>query len=117
MTSQGYNLIQDRSGAIITGDETGNIYGQDPLLGPLQDNGGPTPTHALLDGSPAIGAGDPALAGTPDQRGVIRGPAVDIGAYQTDAGGSARAAFDSIDSLFANLGEFFNHRREFDGLC
>jgi hypothetical protein len=60
MTSRGYNLIQDPRGAVITGDETGNIYGQDPLLGPLQDNGGPTPTHALGDGSPAIGAGDPA---------------------------------------------------------
>ena len=31
---------------------------RDPLLGPVQDNGGPTFTHALLPGSPAIDAGD-----------------------------------------------------------
>jgi CSLREA domain-containing protein len=36
----------------------------DPMVGPLQDNGGQTPTHALLEGSPAIGAGAPA---GPDQ--------------------------------------------------
>ncbi len=36
----------------------------DPMLGPLRDNGGQTPTHALLAGSPAIGAGAP---GGPDQ--------------------------------------------------
>jgi adhesin HecA-like repeat protein len=119
MTSQGYNLIEDPRGAVITGDETGNIYGQDPLLGPLQDNGGPTPTRALLDGSPAKGAGDPALAGTPDQRGVIRGPSVDIGAYQTDPGGSAQTrsvpvAFDHVASLVADLGEFFKQHPRFD---
>jgi len=55
----------------------------DPKLGPLQDNGGPTPTEALLPGSPAIGAGDPALLNTLDQRGYNRGTPVDIGAFQT----------------------------------
>jgi hypothetical protein len=58
----------------------------DPLLGPLQDNGGPTFTHALLPGSPAIDAvplADCAGVAT-DQRGVERpqGPACDIGAYE-----------------------------------
>jgi hypothetical protein len=53
----------------------------DPLLGPLQDNGGTTKTMALMAGSPAIGAG----AGCPatDQRGQPRTGACDIGAYQT----------------------------------
>jgi hypothetical protein len=52
----------------------------DPLLGPLQDNGGPTKTMALMPGSPAIGAG----SGCPktDQRGTPRTGSCDIGAYQ-----------------------------------
>jgi len=70
LTSQGYNLIQDIAGGSITGDETGNIYGQDPLLGPLQDNGGPTLTRELLTSSPAIDAGGASVRY--DQRGYIR---------------------------------------------
>ena len=60
---------------------------EDPLLGPLQDNGGPTRTHALLPGSPAIdnGKGSPGVSF--DQRGrgfprVIIKP--DIGAFEFD---------------------------------
>ena len=71
-----------------------------PLLGPLADNGGPTETHALLAGSPAIDAGlevctDPEglAALTTDQRGVARPmdgdgegtAACDIGAYEVEA--------------------------------
>jgi hypothetical protein len=41
-------------------------------IGPLQDNGGPTETHALLAGSPAIDAGTSALSPNVDQRGVLR---------------------------------------------
>jgi hypothetical protein len=57
----------------------------DPLLGPLQDNGGTTMTMALMPGSPAIGAG----AGCPatDQRGQPRTGACDIGAYQHGSSG------------------------------
>ena len=64
----------------------------DPLLGPLADNGGPTFTHALLPGSPAIDAGDPlAVAGSDgvpqfDQRGVpysrVVGGRIDMGAFE-----------------------------------
>ena len=55
-----------------------------PLLGPLQDNGGFTKTMALLPGSPAINAGDDAKCPTTDQRGVARpqGAHCDIGAYE-----------------------------------
>ncbi|MGO8925802.1 MAG: choice-of-anchor Q domain-containing protein [Limisphaerales bacterium] len=82
LTSDGYNLIQNTNGCTITNSETGDIYGVDPLLGPLQDNGGPTWTHALLPGSPAIGKGT--CAGLPtDQRGVPRPcPVADIGAFE-----------------------------------
>jgi hypothetical protein len=54
----------------------------DPRLGPLANNGGPTLTRALLLGSPAIGTGDPALAGQLDQRGVTRHITPSIGAYE-----------------------------------
>ncbi len=62
----------------------GDIGNASPLLGPLQNNGGPTQTQAPLAGSPAIDAGD--IAGCPatDQRGIARpqGSACDIGAYE-----------------------------------
>jgi hypothetical protein len=62
-----------------------NLIGGNPLLGPLQDNGGPTPTMALLAGSPALNTGDPAQLGVADQRGVVRSGGVNIGAYQASA--------------------------------
>jgi hypothetical protein len=52
------------------------------LLGPLADNGGPTWTHALLGGSPAIDMGDNAYCPVVDQRGVPRDAACDVGAYE-----------------------------------
>ncbi|MFM8273119.1 MAG: choice-of-anchor Q domain-containing protein [Gemmata sp.] len=89
-TSVGYSLIQDPAGSFVYGTQTmtdpTNISGLDPLLGPLRDNGGPTPTMALLPGSPAINAGNPAFSGDPatDQRGFFRvaGGALDIGAFE-----------------------------------
>lgn len=58
----------------------------DALLGPLADNGGPTRTQALLAGSPAIDAGSATGAPATDQRGLPRVGAVDIGAYELQAG-------------------------------
>jgi hypothetical protein len=62
-----------------------NFTESDPLLGPLADNGGPTETHALLPGSPAV---DAALTNClpEDQRGVERplGASCDVGAYELD---------------------------------
>ena len=56
----------------------------DPKLGPLANNGGPTPTMALLAGSPAIDAGNTSVATATDQRGFPRpaGLAADIGAFE-----------------------------------
>lgn len=77
--SQGQFLLGNAAGcAYVAG--TGDIVGQDAKLGPLADNGGPTQTHALLSGSPAIDAGGADCVAT-DQRGLPR-KACDIGAYE-----------------------------------
>jgi hypothetical protein len=72
VTSQGYNLVGDDEEEIFT--ETGDMVGQDPSAGGLLDNGGPTFTHALLEGSPAIDAGTDQGAPVVDQRGEARAP-------------------------------------------
>ena len=71
LTSQGYNLIGNTSGTTITGSTTGNQLNVNPGLGPLQNNGGPTFTHALLSGSTAIEGGNSSGSNT-DQRGLAR---------------------------------------------
>ena len=77
----GYNLSTDGSIALTNATSLKNT---DPMLGPLENNGGPTLTLALYIGSPAINAGN--LSGAPptDQRGVLRpfGAASDIGAFE-----------------------------------
>jgi predicted outer membrane repeat protein len=69
VTSHGYNFSSDNGSGYLNGP--GDQINTDPLLGPLQDNGGPTLTHMLLPGSPAIDAGDPNFTPPPfhDQRG------------------------------------------------
>lgn len=91
ITSRGYNLLQS-SGGVIT--STTDLIGNDPLLEPLQDNGGPTPTHALRSNplSPAInrvpsGEGGCGVAVTVDQRGFVsrpQGSGCDIGAFELE---------------------------------
>ncbi|MEE9597348.1 MAG: choice-of-anchor Q domain-containing protein, partial [Acidiferrobacterales bacterium] len=68
----------------------GDLPGTIPLLGPLQDNGGPTFTHELLVGSPAIDAGTNVGCPAADQRGFARpvNATCDIGAYEFGAGAS-----------------------------
>ena len=91
-TSLGYNLSSDDGAGILIG--TGDQINTDPMLGPLQDNGGPTFTHALLPGSPAIDAGDPSFAPPPffDQRGPgfdrVSGSRIDIGSFEVQVGGT-----------------------------
>ena len=86
VTSLGYNLSSDNGGGVLTGP--GDQINTEPLLGPLANNGGPTFTHALLSGSPAIDTGDPNFAPPPffDQRGpgfdrVVNGR-IDIGSFE-----------------------------------
>jgi hypothetical protein len=65
-----------------------NIIGEDPQLGPLADNGGPTLTHHPLPGSPVIDAGDPEFEPPPatDQRGLFREVnIIDIGSVEVQA--------------------------------
>ena len=70
VTTGDYNLIKNISGISGSLPGTHNLTGVDPRLGPLQNNGGPTPTKALLAGSPAIDQGKNFTAATNDQRGV-----------------------------------------------
>ena len=85
LVSLGGNLD---SGTFCGFPASGNLIGVDPRLGPLASNGGPTATHALLPGSPALDAG--ALSGCPatDQRGVARpqNGRCDIGAVEAQPG-------------------------------
>lgn len=80
--SNDYNLDSDGSCSLAQPNDLPNT---DPMLAPINDNGGPTLTHALLPLSPAIDAGD-CSAGTitADQRGVTRPQetACDIGAFE-----------------------------------
>jgi len=91
ITSHGYNLSSDDTCKL---NVPGDLNNHDPLLGPLQNNGGPTETMALLPGSPAIDGGNPGgctdgqghLLKT-DQRGMPRPDredivGCDIGAYE-----------------------------------
>ena len=90
LTSQGYNFVQPE-GCVILGDLTGVIVGDDPLLGSLLDNGGPTRTRLPVAVSEAVDNGNPATPGSGgfacepvDQRGVPRflGLGCDIGAVE-----------------------------------
>jgi hypothetical protein len=92
MNSLGYNLSSDGTCSF---NSPGDLNNHDPLLGPLQNNGGPTQTMALLPGSPAIDGGNPAGCtdglGNPlktDQRGMPRPDkedtgGCDMGAYES----------------------------------
>jgi hypothetical protein len=95
IASLGFNLIGSNSGCNYTsaaGDQVGTFASPiNPLHGALAENGGPTRTHALLTGSPAIDAGNPTTPGSggtaceaTDQRGASRpqGSACDTGAYE-----------------------------------
>lgn len=81
VASLGHNVATDASCNLSA---SGDQPSTDPLLAPLADNGGPTPTHALSPGSPAIEAADSAAAPPTDQRGVARpqGEGDDVGAYE-----------------------------------
>jgi hypothetical protein len=86
----GPNLIRSTRGLPSLGPL--DLTGQDPRLGPLASNGGPTPTHALLPDSPALDAGLATAAPGFDQRRIARpaGPGVDLGAFEREPPGTPR---------------------------
>jgi predicted outer membrane repeat protein len=98
-------IVAGNNGGDIQGGYPGtnNVIGGDPLLAPLGDYGGPTPTMALLPGSPAIGGGTATGAPTADQRGQPRSGGVDIGAFQSE--GTTLVVNTASDGDFSILGE------------
>jgi hypothetical protein len=96
------NLIGESMGVDLPDD----TIQSDPLLAPLADNGGPTLTHALLPGSPAIDAGNNLADADWDQRGVgfarVLGAAPDIGAFEAPATNQAPVAEDDGYSTVEN---------------
>jgi CSLREA domain-containing protein len=129
--SQGNNLMRFIDSTHCT--VMGGVTLANPMLGPLQNNGGPTQTHALLSNSPAIDAGSPGgcqdfseTLMTTDQRGATRpidgnndGTArCDIGAVEFGSGVGAPADFDGDDktdiSVYqTNTGNWFYVRSNF----
>ena len=101
----GHNLDSGNSCGLTATTSRSNA---DPLLSPLADNGGPTPTRALPAGSPAINAGSPAAcaeaapsgAAGVDQRGVAHVQTCDIGAYESPLAASATALVSSGAAVF-----------------
>jgi len=119
--SNGHNISDDTSCAalLVDGDDLNNV---DPLLAVLASNGGPTQTHALQAGSPALGAADEIVcAAAPvsgdDQRGEARpqGDGCDIGAFESDlvgVGECTATCYASTTGNDANSGiDFANAKR------
>ncbi|MCY2990553.1 MAG: hypothetical protein NTY19_22150, partial [Planctomycetota bacterium] len=115
-TSLGHNLIGKASGSTFINGVNGDLVGTavsplDPQLGPLQDNGGGTTTHALLTGSPAIDAGNNTGVAATDQRGQPRRLdgngdgiiAADMGAFEAVSRRfDVNSVLDTVDANTAN---------------
>jgi hypothetical protein len=107
LQSIGYNIIGNNADAVISSQPTDQIGTPgapiDPLLEPLANNGGPTLTHALQAGSPAIDHGDPATSGPEDQRGYGRVGVPDVGAFEY--GGVATILANISTRAFVQTGD------------
>ena len=83
LVSVGHNIdSRDQCGFSAATDKKNT----DPLLGPLQDNGGPAKTRAITTDSPAFDAGSGDLCPATDERGAVRpqAAACDIGAFELE---------------------------------
>ena len=134
LVSEGFNLVGDFTGATITPPLFSDQLGVTALqlkLGPLQANGGPTRTHALLTGSFAIDKGSAGVS-VADQRGVPRpidlvsvtnvtgGDGSDIGAFESGAPDTdSDGVPDSLDNctLVANANQLDADRDGYGNLC
>jgi predicted outer membrane repeat protein len=114
ITRTGYELIRDPTGCTLAGAATGYLTGVDPMLGALDSNGGllandgPMQTMALLVGSPAVNAGNPATptgssgtCETIDQRSRPR--TTSSGALPCDLG-AFEAQPATCNSIFETIG-------------
>lgn len=115
VVSRGHNLIGAANGSSGWGatDLTGSILQPlNPLLGPLQNNGGPTATLALLAGSPAINAGDNSGAPAFDQRGPgfprIANGTIDLGAFEVQPTPIAPLRITSVTGSPTGFTALFN---------
>ena len=95
IVSLGYNLTDDTTMQFL--DQPTDWIDTDPLLRPLADNGGPTKTHALKPGSPALDSGNGSGSFT-DQRGFER--PYDQPGVTNISDGSDIGALEQDDSLF-----------------
>ncbi len=102
LTSLGYNVVSDASCADMTAP--GDLTSTPANLGPLQDNGGPTFTHALLIGSPAINHA-PLCGVATDQRGIARPQlgTCDSGAFEL-TGGDVIAQLQALAASLQGVG-------------
>lgn len=102
------SLIEDTTGATITGSN--NVTATDPGLGILQDNGGPTFTHAITTGSPALNVGSNSLSLANDQRGAPYarddGNGVDIGAFEFQVITASPVVTDPASTQMVTVGTY-----------
>lgn len=110
--SGGYNILGTTGGSWgnmnpATGDQIGQFSIINAQLAPLADNGGPTRTHALLPGSPALNNGN-AFDATADQRGYARvvGGTADVGALEMQSAPVSIATYSGTPQSMALGGPF-----------
>jgi cysteine-rich repeat protein len=112
-----YNIVASTAGCDLLPQSLTNLLDVDPLLGVLTDNGGPTVTHAPLDGSPAIDGACASSCPEIDQRGAWRwqGKTCDIGAVERlttcgngvlDEGEDCDAGIENGDDCCSSLCRF-----------
>jgi predicted outer membrane repeat protein len=108
----GFSLIEGGPTATVVEEPGTNIFGEDPLLAALANNGGSTQTHAPATNSPAVDKGIANGLGT-DQRGVARpqelsvanpggGDGTDIGSVELRAADCRGASVARVDGTEAN---------------
>jgi uncharacterized repeat protein (TIGR01451 family)/CSLREA domain-containing protein len=113
VASMGNNLDSENSCGL---GGAGDLINTDPMLGSLQNNGGPTDTHALPAGSPAVDAGTNAGCPATDQRGTARPfdgdgngtPTCDIGAFEFNVPPPASADLSlgmTVDNAAPTVGD------------
>jgi subtilisin family serine protease len=114
VSSDGFNLSSDDGGGFLT--SVTDQVNTEPMLGPLQDNGGPTFTHALLPGSPAIDKGKNFTGSASDQRGLPRtmdspcianapgGDGTDIGAFEVQQPCPLPVSLGNVTVVFNQFG-------------